>query len=107
MSRATKKGLNEALKPLFAEADRYALGLTTGGTRAPRHTPISWRGFTIDIAIIRRARVVTGVPFPFACFEFWYEASLDGKVVVQVGGRPSFIDALFHYCARNNVDLRA
>lgn len=103
MSKPTKKELNAALVPLFKAYDRYALGLTTGGKRVPKPEPIEWRGMSIDIALVRRARPVCGVPFPFALFEFWYEASIDGKRVVQVGGRPSFIDAVFGWRARNGV----
>lgn len=106
MARATKKVLNEALKPIFAQADRYALGLTTGGTKAPRHEPIIWRGLKIDIQIVKRSRVICNVPFPFAVFEFWYEASRDGKRIVGgFSGRPSFIDAVFRYHAREGIEL--
>ncbi|AGS81127.1 hypothetical protein [Caulobacter phage Cr30] len=93
---ATKKQLNEVLKPMFKAWDRYALGLTTGGTPAPLPQPIQWEGYEISIQLVRRGRVLCGVPFPFALFEFWYQASKEGKRVV--GGqtiRGEFIDALF------------
>ncbi len=105
MAKATKKALNEALKPLFAEYDRYALGFLNM-PKVAKPQAIEWRGFTIDIQLVRRSKVVCNVPFPFACFEFWYEASLDGKRIIQMGGRPSFIDAVFAYCHRNNIDLK-
>jgi hypothetical protein len=101
-AKPTKKELNEALKPLFAQADRYALGRTTGGQPAPRHTPINWRGLVIDIQLVRRSQVLTGVPFPFAVFEFWYVAKRDGvRVVGGISGRPSFIDAVFNTLRRD------
>lgn len=93
--RPTKKALNEALKPLYAAYDRFALGLTTGGTRVARPQPIEWNGLTIDIQLIRRSRVLCGVPFPQAVMEFHYEAFRDGQRIVSWSGRPSFIDAVF------------
>lgn len=105
MARATKKALNEALKPLFREYDRFALGLLTGGKRVPKPEPIEWGGYKIDISVIRRARVVCNVPAPFSLVEFHYEAFRDGVRVVSWPGRPSFIDALFRYSAKNNIDM--
>lgn len=105
MPRVTKKELNLVLVPMFKAADLYALGLCANGREAPRHEPITWRGFKMDIQVVRRPRVVCGVPFPFALFEFWYEGKHDGKRVVAASTRPEFIDALFRYCARNGINL--
>lgn len=108
MAKATKKELNAVLAPLFKEYDRFALGLTSSSApRIAKPKPIHWRGYDLDIQVVKRGKVVCGVPFPFAVFEFWYEAKRDGKLVVQVGdgGRPSFINALFRYSVRNNIEL--
>jgi hypothetical protein len=105
MAKATKKELNSVLSPLFKEYDRFALGLTTGGNRVPKPAAIEWRGLSLDIQVVRRARAVCGVPFPFAVFEFWYEASQNGKMIVQVGGRPSFIDAVFRCAAKGLLTI--
>lgn len=101
---ATKKQLNEVLKPMFKAWDRYALGLTTGGTSVPLPKPIQWEGYEINIQLVRLSRVLCNVPFPFACFEFLYQASKNGKRVV--GGqtfRGEFIDALFRHMKRELV----
>lgn len=105
MAKATKKELNAVLAPLFKEYDRFALGLISGGTRVPKPASIEWRGLKLDISVIRRGRVVCNVPAPFSLFEFHYEAFRDGERIVSWPGRPSFIDALFHYHAKRGLEL--
>jgi hypothetical protein len=99
-TRPTKKELNEALKPLFAAYDRYALALMRG-ERPPVPEAIEWRGMTFRIQLVRRGHVVCNVPAPFSCFEFHYEAFVDGKRVASWPGRPSFIDVVFRWMAAN------
>lgn len=95
MTRATKKELNEVLKPLYKAYDRYALGFTTGGTAVEKPQALEWRGLKIDIQLVRRSKILTGVPFPQAVIEFHYRAFKDNRLVTQWTGRPSFIDAVF------------
>lgn len=104
MTRATKKELNEVLKPLFKAYDRYALGFLTV-FKVAKPDAIEWRGLTIDMEISRRRRVVCNVPMPFSVYEFSYNVKIEGKKVICVNGRPSFIDAVFSYCKRNNINL--
>ena len=107
MARPTKKELRLALVDYRKAAERYALGLMTGGKDAPWYGSLAWRGLTIKISIVRRSRIVCGVPAPYSCFELWHEAEKDGKMIIQTGNGASFIDAVFHRVARGALELEA
>lgn len=103
--KPTKKSLNEALAPLFKAYDRHALGIMGTMPKTPRPQPITWRGLTVDIALVRRPRIVCNVPAPFSAMEFLYEARRDGQKIVAQSGRPNFVDAVFAWHNRNGVEL--
>lgn len=101
--RLTKKALREALTPLRMATERAALAMMAG-TRQPPVTPVEFNGVTIDTQIVRRARVVCGVPAPYYAVEIWYEAKdADGKRVLSAGNGGEFVNAYFHMLARQGA----
>lgn len=104
MTKPTKKELRAALTPLREEAERQGMKWLDGGK--PMLAPIMWRGHKIRCMLIRRAKAVCGVPFPYHAMQLSYELiGPDGQTIVQDYGVQPFIDRLFVAQARGTVTI--
>jgi hypothetical protein len=92
MKKLTKKMLHEVAAPAVKAAHRYAnnyligykpnplpAGVVVHHGETPKAGLVEWEGFTIEISMARRARVVCRVPTPFSLYTFNYCLKKDGK----------------------------
>lgn len=106
MSRLLKKDLHAVAAPAVKAAHRYAnqylLGIkpnpcppgvvtTHHGDAPPATGAVEWEGFTIEISMCRRGRVVCGVPTPFSLFTFNYCLKRDGRQLAHGTTLPDFL----------------
>jgi hypothetical protein len=103
----TKKEFHAFVAPFIKAAHRYANDycvnsmrtklivpagvVSTHGKAMPGDGPaIEWNGYTIEISMCRRARVVCNVPTPFSLFTFNYCLKHDGKQLAHGTTLPEF-----------------
>lgn len=108
MPKLLKKDLNAFVSPIIKAAHRYANDYCVNGMTTKlfvpagvvlshnRATPsdgavVEWEGFTIEISMCRRARVVCNVPTPFSLLTFNYCLKRDGKQLAHGTTKPEFL----------------
>ena len=77
--------------------------VTHGSTEAPKAGAIEWEGFTVEISMCRRARVVCGVPTPFSLFTFNYCLKRDGKQITHGATLPEFVDHVMRHLRKQGL----
>lgn len=102
----TRKALDAFVAPHFKAAVRYANNhcvhftpnpvpagvVVSHGEGNPKAGEIQFEGYTIEISMCRRARVVCGVPTPFSLYTFNYCLKRDGKQLAHGMTKPEFLD---------------
>lgn len=110
MPKLTKKALKAVAAPAVKAAHRYAnnylMGIkpnpcpagvvvTHNDKEPPKGGLVEWEGFTIEVSMARRARVVCRVPTPFSLYTFNYCLKRDGEQWAHGMTLPEFLDAVF------------
>lgn len=108
MARLLKKDLHAFVAPFIKAAHRYANDACVNGMRTKLEVPagvvvthgsshpsdgdrIEWEGYTIEISMCRRARVVCNVPTPFSLFTFNYCLKFEGRQLAHGQTLPEFL----------------
>lgn len=102
----TRKEFHNFVAPFVKAAHRYANNHCVGYkpnpvpagvvvTHAAPHScdgeTIHWNGFTVEISMCRRPRVVCRVPTPFSLFTFNYCLKFEGKQLAHGSTLPEFL----------------
>lgn len=106
--KITNKEFHAFVAPFIKAAHRYANDACVHGMRTKLTVPagvvvthgashpadgpiIEWNGYTIEISMCRRARVVCNVPTPFSLFTFNYCLKRNGKQLAHGTTLPEFV----------------
>ncbi|CAB4131782.1 hypothetical protein UFOVP131_53 [uncultured Caudovirales phage] len=120
MARLLKKDLQAFFSPIVKEAHRYANDACVHGMRTKLTVPagvvvthgsshpadgsvVEWNGYTLEISMCRRARVVCNVPTPFSLFTFNYCIKFEGRQLAHGTTMPEFLTHAMRAIARHKV----
>lgn len=105
MDRPTKKELKAAMTPYRKAMERWAVDCLMLGRKASRPTPMEWRGLVLRVDVVRRGKVVCGVPAPYCVARFYWTAASAGSDVAFGDTGAALVDNLFRLTTRGGLTL--
>lgn len=112
----TRKEFHAVVAPAIKAAHRYTnnyilcqkpnprpAGVVSSHSETPANGLVEFEGFTIEISMSRRPRVVCNVPTPFSLYTFNYCLKREGKQLCHGTTLPEFIDNVFRVFRREGL----
>jgi len=120
VARLLKKDLQAFVSPIIKAAHRYANDYCVNGmstklvvpagvvsthnaTNASDGPVVEWNGYTIEISMCRRPRVVCNVPTPFSLLTFNYCLKRDGRQLAHGTTTPEFLTHAMRAIAKDQA----
>lgn len=112
----TRKQFHSVAAPAVKAAHRFAnnylvgvkpnprpAGVVSSHSETPQTGTVDFDGYTIEISMCRRPRVVCNVPTPFSLYTFNYCLKRDGSQIAHGATLPEFTDNAFRHFRKQGL----